>query len=497
MKISRFITWLFEPIEEAKTTEISISSSELTHINQEMYKQSEQLADQNRTLSMLGNINEVLLGSMTSQVEIAQKVTSLLVMESDIKIAVLFSYDKDEKTLKKLGFSDGKKENENSHIDKLYLTKLPLTQTSNLIIQAINTRTVKISHTMENVLFSSEDSSKAKETQDKKGIKSIYVFPLTTRNQVLGAMVICLSITELELLDYQKNLLNRLGEIIGIAMDNATLYNQVQESNKRLVELDKLKSEFVSVASHELRTPMTAIKSYLWMALEGRGGELNEKQKYYISRGYKSVDRLIRLVNDMLNISRIESGRITIDLQSVDLITLVQEVVDEVLLRAKEVGVTIEMQKPESLPHVLADQDKIKEVLFNLIGNSLKFTPKGGTITISFLLKDDLVQTSITDTGSGIAPEDKGKLFQKFGLLEGSYITNQTSTQLGTGLGLYICRSIIDLHHGEIKAESEGRGKGSTFFFTLKIFKESDMHTMKKESAEDKKDVVELIHAQF
>jgi signal transduction histidine kinase len=497
MKISRFISWLFKPIEDAKIPELSISSTELTHINEEMYKQSEQLAERNRALSLLGDINEVLLSSITSQVDLAQKVTSLLVKEADIKIAAIFSYDNEEKVLKRLGLSEAEIDDENSQTNKAYLAKIDLAQANNVITQAIKEKSVKISHTMDNLLFSDGDSNKAKEIQDNKGIKSVYIFPLTTRDQVLGAMVICLTVTEQELYNYQNNLLNRLGEIIGMAIDNATLYNQVQENNKRLVELDKLKNEFVSVASHELRTPMTAIKSYLWMALEGKGGQLNEKQKYYIQRGYNSVDRLIRLVNDMLNISRIESGKITIDLQSTDLFKMTQEVVDEVLLRAKEVGVSIEMQKPESLPHVLADPDKIKEVLFNLIGNSLKFTPQGGTITISFSQEDDFIKTAVEDTGAGIGSEDLKKLFQKFGLIEGSYITNQTSTSMGTGLGLYICRSIIDLHHGEIKAESQGRGKGSTFSFTLKVFKESVLHTIKKESTQDKKDTAELIHSQI
>jgi len=135
--------------------------------------------------------------------------------------------------------------------------------------------------------------------------------------------------------------------------------------------------------------------------------------------------------------------------------------------------------------------------MFNLIGNSLKFTSKGGSITISYSENDGFVETKIVDTGAGIAPEDLGKLFQKFGLIEGSYITNQTSTSLGTGLGLYICRSIIDLHHGEIKAASEGRGKGSTFTFTLKKFDKSDEQELKIENANDQKEKVDLIHAQL
>src|SRR6185312_15316370 len=131
---------------------------------------------------------------------------------------------------------------------------------------------------------------------------------------------------------------------------------------------------------------------------KGKGGPLNEKQKYYVERSYNSVDRLVRLVNDMLNISRIESGHITIEFQSVDLNTLTQEVVDEVLPRAGEVGVSVSVQKLGSLPSVLADPDKIKEVLFNLIGNSLKFTPKGGSITVNFTENNGFIETTVKDT---------------------------------------------------------------------------------------------------
>jgi len=490
-----------KPPEQKETP--TAPSTELEHINQEIYKKSAELVERNKALSLLGAIDEIILTSILSEEKIAQEVTSLLSFEEAFQIIAIFMYEKEKKILQRIGISEGHLPNEDKKIERSYLQTIPLTETNNVIIQAISDKKVKIINSMDNLLFSGNDTASAQETQQTMGVKSIIIFPLIAREQVIGAMVICMTHTEEELLQYQKELLDRLGEIIGIAMDNSILYKQAQEANQklqnanlRLKELDKLKNEFVSVASHELRTPMTAIKSYLWMALNGKGGELNEKQKYYVERGYNSVDRLIRLVNDMLNISRIESGRITIELKSVDMIALTQEVVDEVLPRANELGVSVIIQKPESLPPVLADTDKIKEVMFNLIGNSLKFTSKGGSITISYSQSDGFVETKIADTGAGIDPEDMGKLFQKFGLLEGSYITNQTSTSMGTGLGLYICKSIINLHHGEIKAASEGRGKGSTFTFTLKKFEESDVQELKTESTNDQKEKVDLIHLQ-
>ena len=157
--------------------------------------------------------------------------------------------------------------------------------------------------------------------------------------------------------------------VIGIAIDNALLYQNIQGANERLKQLDRLKDDFVSVASHELRTPMTAIKSYLWMAIDGQGGPLNDKQKYYVDRGLESVERLIKLVNDMLNISRIESGRLTVEMSSVDIVKLVKSVIEEVGPRSKELGLSVEVEVGDGVPLVMADVDKIKEVVYNLIGN--------------------------------------------------------------------------------------------------------------------------------
>lgn len=271
--------------------------------------------------------------------------------------------------------------------------------------------------------------------------------------------------------------------------------SNLKVANRRLKELDKLKDEFVSVASHELRTPMTSIKSYLWMAIAGKGGKVPEKVKFYLDRAYTSTDRLIKLVNDMLNISRIESGRISLDFEKVDMPKLIQDVVDEVLPRSQELSLKVIFEKPtESNIEAVADADKIKEVLINFIGNSMKFTPKGGTITVRVKKDKDSVLTEVQDTGVGMDEDTKKSLFQKFGLIPGSYRTNQ-NVALGTGLGLYISKSIIDLHDGKIEGNSEGKDKGSTFSFTLPVFSEATLRSMK--AAHPNKTDLGIIHTKL
>jgi len=250
-------------------------------------------------------------------------------------------------------------------------------------------------------------------------------------------------------------------------VDLARLSKELSKANEKLETLDKLKDEFLSLASHELRTPMVSIKSYLWMVLEGRGGKVTEKQKDYLDTAYKSTDRLIALVNDMLDISRIESGKITLDLKRIKLNDLVEEVVREMSPRALEIGIKISEVFSPSLSEIWGDNNKIKEVLINVIGNSLKFTPKGGKVTIALNQKDNFIETSITDTGTGIKKEDLSKLFQKFSMVGG--IRQKDKSAQGTGLGLYLSKLIVELHGGKIWAESEGIDKGAKFTFSLKV----------------------------
>lgn len=462
-----------------------ISSTELAHINQEMYKKSAELAEKNKTLSLLQKINRLILGSLTHPDEIATQVTKLLVTETDFQFASVYLFEKEKKVLRRLARAYVRTTND-IHVDTNADVEIALSQTENTLVRSVVEKKITYASSLNDILI--------EKINNEINIKSVFISPLLVRKELIGAIVIGMREEQDAISDYRCLLLGQLSELIGIGIDNSLLYNEVQNTNQRLKELDLLKNEFVSVASHELRTPMTAIKSYLWMALEDKGGPLNEKQRYYIERGYNSVDRLIRLVNDMLNISRIESGRITIELQAVDLSKLAQEVVDEVLPRAKEVGVTVSIAPHDNLPPVLADLDKIKEVFFNLLGNSLKFTPQGGSVTVRFTEKDGVVETEIKDTGVGIEAEDIGKLFQKFGLLPGSYTTNQPA--MGTGLGLYICRSIVELHQGKIWAASEGRGKGSTFTFQLKIFNKADLPQF-NQSTSDKKESVNLIHSEI
>lgn len=378
--------------------------------------------------------------------------------------------------------------------------EINLTETDNFCIKALHENRSLYTTNVYDVLRPVISEENSKIVQAKMGTKTTLVYPIFTKgNKPFGTFIVSMAKEYNQISEYEHQTIKNFVDGIRIVLRNATLYtslaktsDQLKLANIRLKQLDKLKDEFVSVASHELRTPMTAIKSYLWMAIDGKDGSDPERHKYYLERAYSAVDRLMRLVNDMLNVSRIDSGRVTVDLHVVDLGKLVQEVFDEVMPRAQELGLNLTMQPVSNLPQVVADSDKVKEVIINLIGNALKFTPKGGRITVSFVQKDNLIETVVTDSGTGIDPANIGKLFQKFSMISDSY---QANSQIqGTGLGLYICKSIIELHGGKIWATSEGRGKGTQFIFSLRVATQEDIQKSAANPVDPKKPMLDMIH---
>ncbi|HUL30255.1 MAG TPA: ATP-binding protein, partial [Thermodesulfobacteriota bacterium] len=248
--------------------------------------------------------------------------------------------------------------------------------------------------------------------------------------------------------------------------------DQLERANKELRKIDAMKSEFVSVASHELRTPLAAIKNAVQLILSGRTGEINKNQEKFLSMAERNINRLTNILNDLLNLSRIESGRVELKFQNIKLKGLTELAASSLRPHADEKSIQIQVEIPDSLPAVYGDQEKIEQIFTNLIGNSIKFTPEGGKILISgeVLSHDtaggygDMVAISVKDTGIGIPPEHLEAIFEKFHQVEGSL---QRSTS-GTGLGLAITKGLVEAHQGKIWVKSE-MGKGSVFTFTLPI----------------------------
>ena len=251
------------------------------------------------------------------------------------------------------------------------------------------------------------------------------------------------------------------GRIVGF-LRVAKDITEKRRYEQRLKELDKLKSDFVSNVSHELRTPLTAIKGSVDNMLDGLTGELNEKQSRYLTRIKSNADRLARLINDLLDLSRIEAG-IKLNRMNLSLPTVVKEVVESLGSVAAEKLINLEIKTADNDLTAWADPDRVAEVLTNLLGNAIKFSPTGGNVTVSLARSgNNWVKVSITDAGTGIRPEEANRIFDKF--YQVSHPEQPKAT--GTGLGLPIAKALVEMHGGRIWLESQV-GHGSVFSFTL------------------------------
>jgi signal transduction histidine kinase len=243
----------------------------------------------------------------------------------------------------------------------------------------------------------------------------------------------------------------------------------LEKANVRLTELDRQKSEFVSFATHQLRAPLTAMKGYASLLLEGDMGKLPKEAKQGVDRIYESTKTLTSIVDDYLNISRIELGTMKYAFETIDLKMLIEDTVAELKPNIDKSGLAFAFMAENSGTdyRITADRDKLKQVIANVIDNSMKYTPKGSiAATLSLDKPHHKFIFAVKDSGVGIAPETLPRLFQKFSRADNA---NKVNIR-GTGLGLFVAKQMVEAHHGTIRAESAGEGKGSTFIVELEPF---------------------------
>ncbi len=240
-------------------------------------------------------------------------------------------------------------------------------------------------------------------------------------------------------------------------------------------ELERMKSNFLSVVSHELRTPLHAIKGFVNIILMGKTGQVSEIQRDFLETVQEQTNNLQRLIDDLLEFSRLESGRVTLRLQPVDIPVVIEAVVEKLSLAAQSSSVDLINHTPEELPTILADPWRLEQVVTNLVDNAIKFTPAQGRVTIDAVDLGDFIQVSVIDTGIGVPAEQQERIFDRFYQVDGG----ANRQYKGTGLGLTICRHIVEHHRGRIWAESAPGSQGAAFRFTIyKHLEDSDIATL-------------------
>jgi signal transduction histidine kinase len=310
------------------------------------------------------------------------------------------------------------------------------------------------------------------------GLVSFVSAPLISHSEILGYLGADKGQTRCTQEDL--NLLMTIASHVAVAIDNARTYQDLetlatgleqrilertqdlQSANERLQELDRLKSAFVSIVSHELRTPMTSIKGLIENMVDGLTGELTEHQTFYLSRVNHNIERLTRMINDLLDLSRIEAGHIELQTTAVDIGSIAREVVELLKPMAEENSLTLATNIIDPIPLIQGDRDKLIQIFTNLTNNAIKFTPPSGTVTVKVKYHPDgYIHAGVTDTGCGIPLDEQKTVFERFYRSQSANLKNR-----GAGLGLAITKSLVELHGGTIGVEST-LGQGSHFWFNL------------------------------
>lgn len=440
----------------------------LQNVTEELYKKNLELVNANKEMALLQKLYESMAVKLNLE-ELAEEFIHIIVTELDFHGGMMAMRPPGAHYLQYVA-SHFIKENESETLKKAIhsqrrSTHVSLNHDTNILVKAFHDQQQITTENPTDVLVPLFNADKVEIFKQEGSINSAIIFPLSFGTHHIATLSIFMKRAASELTDFERGVLQRVSTVFGVALDRVMIYQDLKAANKKLKLLDKLKDEFVSIASHELRTPLTAVKGYLWLAINKSPVPLPPEVATNLKIAHDSTERLSRMVEDMLTISRIEGKRLKLDVTEFDLNELTQQVYNELAIRAQTKKINFTINLPPAMTMYKGDKEKLRECITNLSGNALKFTPEQGTINISLVPAGENLAIKVADTGPGISDDDKKKLFQKFSKLENSY---QKVKESGTGLGLYITKQIIDMHGGSITVESE-LGKGTTFTILLPI----------------------------
>jgi signal transduction histidine kinase len=319
------------------------------------------------------------------------------------------------------------------------------------------------------------------------------IVPLERTDQTIGYLCLGETIHGMKYTKRDQAVIDAISDELMIAIQNALSVQEVKElnetlqqriasatkelraSNAQLQKLDEAKDEFISMASHQLRTPLTSVKGYISMVVEGDAGKITDNQRHLLSEAFVSSERMVRLINDFLNVSRLQTGKFMIEKRNIDLAKIVRQEIESLEPSASARGLKFSFTPPKNFPLLSLDESKIRQVIMNFSDNAIYYSKENSTIKISLKADKKEVQFMVKDTGIGVPKSEQGNLFNKF-----FRATNARKQRPdGTGVGLFLAKKVIDAHNGGLIFESI-EGKGSTFGFKLSLAKSKAVAELKE-----------------
>lgn len=457
---------------KSRKKDLDIAEQQAAKVAQELYIKNVDLAHTNRTLSLLRIIDGLVLNQDTTTSDLLEGITKALIDNSSYLFSIVFidksntgsrylkagsaSYDQESWSRKiSLDIDNTRLEIQKEWYESREISKVfDIEQPSGVSLSA---------------LFGEQSLPILNSLFANSSAKTVYIVKIFAQNKVIGLLFIGMNEPAKSVKLEELEQLGRIGEATGIALDNKLLTEQyssllksLQRSNDKLKALDEAKDEFVSMASHQLRTPLTSIKGYVSMVLEGDAGKINESQRQMLGQALFSSQRMVYLISDLLNVSRLKTGKFIIESKPVYLPELVESELNQLVEGANAKNIALSFEKPKKFTMMNLDDMKLRQVVMNFTDNAIYYTPNGGKITLTLKDKKDSVEFTVRDTGMGVPKNEQHKLFAKFYRADNA----RKARPDGTGLGLFMAKKVIIAQGGSILFCSK-EGKGSTFGFTF------------------------------
>ncbi len=442
---------------------------DIEHVNREVYRRNVELAQTNKTLALLQAIDGLVLNADEDLEPLANKLSQEVVKAGYPFVAILGHTNVSSRDLGILGWA---KADTFSKPDQAVMAKLSLKGNLDWFKKKTNLKFVNL-ESMTNAQiahYCGWTPDEAEAVRKVLGLRSVCCIKLNAPKRLVGVMIVgYLDHVQEGLGEFDKTLFTRLSEAVGIALDHKLLFQenqrvlgQLRKSNAKLRLLDRTKDDFISMASHQLRTPLTSVKGYVSMVLDGDAGKVNELQKKLLTQSFLSSQRMVYLISDLLNVSRLRTGKFVIEPVESNLADVIESEVEQLQETAKGRELTLTYRKPEHFPTLMLDENKLRQVIMNFIDNAIYYTPTGGHITINLVDKPESFEFTVVDDGIGVPKAEQHHLFSKFYRAHNA----KRARPDGTGLGLFMAKKVVIAQGGAVIFKSQ-EGKGSTFGFTF------------------------------
>ena len=428
-----------------------------------LYARTAELGIKNKILSLHGELYDVSIQALSSK-DLADKLTAVLAADLSCELAVILMYDEGERQARTLAISQSDRFAAAAQEARVDLSGSVLSVPESAPLAAcIATQRFAGADSLAAVWGSRVPQEAEAAFRESAHARSVMLYPLVVGGRVIGVLVLALNRSRDQLSDLEHTMFDGAVNVIAVALEKTLLYEALQKANQELQDLSRFKSQLLSLASHQIKAPLAALKGYLSLMAEGGYGEIPAPLMKPLAAMQHSANGLVELVTSFLDLRRIDEGKMEYKLERTDLAALVRDVAEELRPLATEKGLALEADGLGEPCWVQADAQKLRQVAQNLIDNAIKYTP-AGSVAVLLRREGGVASCSVSDTGLGMAPELLPRLFDEF-------TRDQRVEHVirGTGLGLYIAKRMIEAHGGTVTAASDGEGKGSRFTFSIPL----------------------------